>query len=90
MQVDARGVCKDVRIALGAVAPTPVRAADAEAILTGRNLTADQIAKACEKASIDVSPISDVRAPAEYRREMVRVLVGRALRDCAEQAGVSL
>jgi carbon-monoxide dehydrogenase medium subunit len=90
LQVDAHGVCKDVRIALGAVAPTPVRAAAAEAILTGQEPTTDQIAQACEQASRDVSPISDVRASAEYRREMVRVLVGRALRDCAQQAGVSL
>jgi CO/xanthine dehydrogenase FAD-binding subunit len=90
LQVDARGKCKWVRIALGAVAPTPLRAAGAEAILTGQKLTAERIAQACEQVTRDVSPIGDVRAPAAYRREMARVLAERALLDCAQQAGVTL
>jgi carbon-monoxide dehydrogenase medium subunit len=88
--LDARGVCKSVRIALGAVAPTAVRATGAEAILTGQKLTAGRIAEACEQVARDISPISDVRAPAGYRREMARVLAARALRDCAQQVGVML
>jgi carbon-monoxide dehydrogenase medium subunit len=90
LQVDARGACKSVRIALGAVAPTPVRAAGAEAVLAGQALTAERVAQACQRVARDVNPIGDVRAPAEYRREMAQVLVGRALRDCAQQAGVTL
>jgi carbon-monoxide dehydrogenase medium subunit len=90
LQVDARGVCKTVRIALGAVAPTPVRAGGAEALLLGQKLTVERMAQACEQAARDVTPISDLRAPADYRREMARLLVERALRDCVQQAGVTL
>jgi carbon-monoxide dehydrogenase medium subunit len=90
LQLDARGTCKSARIALGAVAPAPMRAAAAEAILTGQKLTVERIAQACELVALEVSPITDVRAPAEYRREMAGVLAGRALRDCAQQAGVTL
>jgi carbon-monoxide dehydrogenase medium subunit len=90
LQLDGRGACKTARIAMGAVAPTPLRMAGAEAILTGAQLTAERMAQACERVARDVSPIDDVRAPAEYRREVARVLAGRALRECAQQAGVTL
>jgi|SRR5271157_1149632 len=90
LQLDARGTCKAARIALGAVAPAPMRAAGAEAILMGQKLTPGRIAEACERVAREVSPISDMRAPAEYRREMAGVLAGRALRECAQQAGVTL
>ena len=90
LQLDARGACKAARIAMGAVAPTPLGMPGAEAILTGAQLTAERMAQACERVARDVSPIDDVRAPAEYRREVARVLAGRALRECAQQAGVTL
>ena len=90
LQLDARGTCKRARIALGAVAPVPMRAAGAEAILAGQLLTAELIAQACERVAREVSPVTDVRAPAEYRRAMASVLAGRALRECAHQAGVTL
>jgi carbon-monoxide dehydrogenase medium subunit len=90
LQLDARGTCKWVRIALGAVAPTPMRAVGAEAILAGQKLTADLIAQVREQVAREVSPIGDVRAPAEYRREMAQVLVERVVRDCAQMAGVTL
>jgi carbon-monoxide dehydrogenase medium subunit len=67
------------RIALGAVAPTIVRAAEAEAILAGQTLTPDVIAEAGARARFAARPIDDVRAPADYRAEMVAVLVRRAL-----------
>jgi CO/xanthine dehydrogenase FAD-binding subunit len=90
LQVDAHGKCKSARIALGAVAPTPLRAKGAEQMLIGLKLTTELVALACEQVALEVSPISDVRAPAAYRRDMARVLTERALRDCAEQAGVTL
>ena len=90
LQVDTRGVCQYVRIALGAVAPTPLRAAGAESILAGQKPTAGLIAQACQQVAREVSPIGDVRASAEYRRDMAQVLVERILRDCAQQAGVVL
>ena len=57
------------RIALGSVAPTIVRAAEAEAYLAGKELTEDVIAHAAELAAAAARPISDIRGSAEYRRE---------------------
>ncbi|MDQ1300311.1 MAG: hypothetical protein QG637_228 [Chloroflexota bacterium] len=69
------------RIALGAVAPTIVRAAEAEAYLAGKELTDDVIEQAAELTASAARPISDIRGSAEYRRDMARVLTARALRQ---------
>ncbi len=68
------------RITLGAVAPTIVRAEAAEASLLGQPLSDAAIAQAAELAMQAARPIDDLRASADYRRAMVRVLVERALR----------
>jgi carbon-monoxide dehydrogenase medium subunit len=75
------GVCKDVRIALGAVAPTPVRAPMAEAIILGNRITPEIIDEAAKNAITQCSPINDHRASAEYRCDMVYVMTRRALRQ---------
>jgi len=72
------------RIALGAVAPTIVRAREAEAFLQGQRLTDAVIARAGELARAAARPIDDIRGPAWYRAEMVRVLTVRALRQLRE------
>ncbi len=80
---DRPGV-RDARVALCAVAPTPIRVREAESVLATEGLTDAAIAQAAELASAAARPISDVRATAAYRREMVGVLVRRgleALRD---------
>ncbi len=69
------------RITLGAVAPTIVRAEAAEASLLGQPLSDAVIAEAAELAMQAARPIDDLRASADYRRAMVRVLVERALRQ---------
>ncbi len=71
------------RITLGAVAPTVVRATEAEAFLVGKSINAEVIDQAAELALKAAHPIDDVRAPAEYRSEMVKVTVARALRAIA-------
>ena len=71
--------CADIRIALGAVAATPVRARTAEALLRGRSLDDDTLAAVAETAMQESTPISNVRASAAYRREMVGVLTRRAI-----------
>lgn len=73
------GICNDIRIALGAVSPTPVRVGKAEAIIKGQRLSDEVIEKVAQTAAEECSPISDLRASAEYRREMVRVLTKRAI-----------
>jgi len=76
---DEDGTWSDVRIALGAVAPVPLRAKKAEELLRGKKPTIDLIEKAAGLAQKASSPISDVRACAEYRLEMVRALVKKTL-----------
>jgi carbon-monoxide dehydrogenase medium subunit len=79
-------ICSHVRIVLGAVAPTPVRAKAAELALVGQTLEDRLIRVAANDAMTEARPISDVRGSAEYRREMVRVLTERALKQAAELA----
>jgi len=73
------GLCKEARIALGAVAPTPIRAKGAEAFLRGKKLDDSVIEQAASIASQETKPISDIRASAAYRKEMTKTLVRRAL-----------
>jgi carbon-monoxide dehydrogenase medium subunit len=70
------------RIALGAVAPTPIRVPAAEQLLEGERLSAEMIKHAARLAVQATDPISDVRASAEYRRHLVEVMVQRAIEAC--------
>jgi carbon-monoxide dehydrogenase medium subunit len=79
LTVTEDGIFKDVRISLGAVAPTPIRAKLAEEILKGRKISQEIIERAAETAAQEAQPIDDHRASAEYRKEMVKVLTRRAL-----------
>ncbi len=76
------GVITQARIALGSVAPTPIRSMKAEASLIGQTPNADLFAEAGQIASTEVTPISDLRASGEYRGKMVAVLTRRALAAC--------
>lgn len=73
--------CEEVRIALGAVAPTPLRVKQAEAMLQGQKPQDELIEKVAAQASKEIKPISDVRSSAEYRRTLSRILVERALKE---------
>lgn len=80
--VAENNLCKDVKIALGAVATTPIRARAAEELLIGRELTDDAIARAAACASGNCCrPITDLRATREYRQEIVRVLARDAIKQ---------
>jgi carbon-monoxide dehydrogenase medium subunit len=74
------------RIALGAVAPTPVRAYAAERVLQGRKISPELLAEAAAMAATEISPISDLRGSADYRRRIGAVLVRRALEEAIGQA----
>jgi probable selenate reductase FAD-binding subunit len=81
---DAQHRCTGIRVALGAVAPCPMRARHAEALLEGQVASDGLIRKVADAAAHEITPISDVRASAEYRREISRVLVRRALEECLD------
>jgi len=69
----------EVRIALGAVAPTPIRASKTETLLKGKRIDELLLEQAGESALAEVSPISDIRSSKEYREEIIKVLVKRAI-----------
>jgi len=77
------GVIEDVRIALGSVGPTPFRATDAEAVLRGEAVKDPVFAEAGERAAAACDPEDDVRGSAAYKREVIKVLLGRAVRQAA-------
>jgi len=75
-----KGACKDARVALGAVAPTPIRAEKTQKLLKGKKLDEKMIEDAARNIVNEISPISDMRASAAYRRAMAAVILKRALR----------
>jgi carbon-monoxide dehydrogenase medium subunit len=80
------GICQDIRIALGAAAPTAMRAKKAEAAVRGKKITDNLLKEAGEIASTEVEPISDIVASEEYRRELVKVLVNRVGKEALDRA----
>jgi len=82
--------CQEARIALGAVAPTPIRVPTAEALLARKSLTKELITQVAEKVAELSSPISDIRSSAEYRRELVKVLTRRALRSACSTLSIQI
>ncbi len=85
LTLDVDGRCTAAAIALGALAPTTIRAREAEAALVGRALTPGALREAGRAAAAVCHPIDDVRASARYRRLLVETLVPRALGRCAER-----
>jgi len=78
--------CKEAKIALGAVAAIPMRASKAENLVQGKKLTEELTVKAGDQAADEAKPITDVRASAEWRKQMVAVLTRRALVEAQERA----
>lgn len=76
-----KDLCTDIRISLGAVAPVPMRAKRAEEVLRGKKFSEELMEEAALAASEEARPIEDIRASAEYRKEMVRVLTKRAIQS---------
>ena len=80
------GTCAEARIALGSVAPTPLRARGAEDILRGRRPEGAVLDQAAERAAAETNPISDIRGSAWYRRRVTPALVRRALENAVARA----
>src|SRR5215204_455717 len=75
------------RIALGAVAPTPLLATESGAFLSGKDITHENIKEAARLAQTIAKPITDLRGTAEHRKHLVAVLVERTLEKAIERAG---
>jgi aerobic carbon-monoxide dehydrogenase medium subunit len=86
LTLGAGGEVVSVGIGLTNAGPTPLRAADAEQYLTGKQPSADIIAEAARLASVIASPNADRRGAIEYKRQMARVLTGRAIRRAIQWA----
>ncbi|PKB73630.1 MAG: hypothetical protein BZY75_00895 [SAR202 cluster bacterium Io17-Chloro-G7] len=83
---DRGRVCADVKIALGAVAPTPIRAYAAEDVLRGQTITPELVAQAALAAQECATPIDDVRGSAGHRKDLVGVLTSRTLEQAIGMA----
>jgi aerobic carbon-monoxide dehydrogenase medium subunit len=81
------GVCEQVGIGLTNVGPTPIRPGNAEAALKGKRPDENAIKEAARLAAEASRPSADLRGPAEYKKDLVRVLTARALRIAIERAG---
>lgn len=79
-------VCSVARIAMGSVAPTPIRIKGAEKVLEGAEPTEENIRAAAQKAFDEIKPISDIRASAEYRKDTSRVYVRKAIQEALKRA----
>ena len=80
------GTCEDIRIGLNSVASTIVRARKAEEVLRGKPMTDAALREMSEVASSECDPTDDNRGSAEYKREMVKVLVCRAAQEALQRA----
>jgi len=79
-------VCRKCRLAVGAVAPIPLRLTDVEGMLEHQEISAELLDRVAEKVEQAVSPITDVRSTAEYRRVLSGVLVKKAIREAHQRA----
>jgi carbon-monoxide dehydrogenase medium subunit len=79
-------VCSLARVAMGSVAPTPIRIKSAEKALEGAEPTEEKIRTAAQNACDEITPISDIRASAEYRKDTSRVFVRKAIQEALKRA----
>jgi carbon-monoxide dehydrogenase medium subunit len=83
---EKKETCSDIRIALGGVAPAPMRAKNAEEILKGKKISDALLADAGQAASEEASPTTDIQASDEYRRDLLKVLVKRVGNEALARA----
>jgi carbon-monoxide dehydrogenase medium subunit len=85
LQMDGQ-TCTSARIGLTNVSAVPMRATEAEAALTGKTLSEENIKAAGQAAAQACDPSSDLRGPADYKRDLVRVITMRTIRQAAQRA----
>jgi carbon-monoxide dehydrogenase medium subunit len=77
--------CKEIRIALGVAAPTPMRARKAESLLRGKKISDELLERVAITAAEEAQPRDSIRGEAWYRRDMIKVLVKRMAMKCIER-----
>jgi carbon-monoxide dehydrogenase medium subunit len=78
---EGTGVVTEARIAVGSMAPTPIRCLKSEKLLAGKKISDEILNSACDKVVEETEPISDVRGSKEYRLHLIRVITKEALSD---------
>ncbi len=83
---DDQNLCRDIRIVMGSVGPTPLRSRRGEDLLKGQTITGTLIAEAARVSAKDAQPTTDINGSEEYKREIVDVLVRRSIKEAAARA----
>lgn len=81
VELNADGICNELRVVAGAVAATPQELERAEAMARGKPLTDELVHEIGDMYAADIEPLSDVRGSAQYRKQMLRVFVRRAIQQ---------
>jgi len=79
-------ICKDIRIGLGSVAPTPFRAKEAEGVLLNKEITEEMADKSAQAAVNESRPIDDIRGYADYRAKTIRIITKQAILEAVKDA----
>jgi carbon-monoxide dehydrogenase medium subunit len=83
---DSQNQCRDIRIAMGSVGSTPMRSKRGEDILKGQKIDDTLIEEAAQVSSEDAQPTTDINGSEEYKRQIVKVLVSRTIKEAATRA----
>ena len=83
---DNRDRCKDIRIVMGSVGPTPLRSKRGENLLKGKTITDTLIEEAARFSAEDAQPTTDINGSEDYKREIIRVLVRRNIKEATARA----
>jgi len=83
---DNRDLCKDIRIVMGSVGPTPLRSKRGEDLLKGQTLTDTLIEETARVSAEDAQPTTDINGSEEYKREIIDVLVRRTIKEAKARA----
>ena len=81
-----QNLCRDIRIAMGSVGSTPMRSKRGEDILKGQKIDDTLIEEAAQVSSEDAQPTTDINGSEEYKRQIVKVLVSRTIKEAATRA----
>ena len=85
---DDQDLCRDIRIVMGSVGPTPLRSRRGEDLLKGQAITGTLIEEAARVSAEDALPMTDINGSEEYKRELVNVLVTRSIKEAATRASM--